>query len=271
MQELHPEKKIYKESNVKELNNLPQWLKWSEEKREEFEVLSASNLKEFNELYGKKLITMKENGKQYSVWRHSLPSGNLWIFAGNKKVGTLYRTEINVDWNDVKLFLDDLYNKLSIYHDARLESDKAFKMLTDKHGKALFEMCNRKHCYAIRNVPEKGDSRLFVSNSEVINEVPDWWQSFSEPLVNARETAISLIKPSLLKGESINDYVQVMVYEDSTSCIDIILKEEGLFAYIDEVKVKSGANLIETYKEITLLCEQMSDLLEDEKIQFFEG
>ncbi len=271
MQELHPEKKIYKESNVKEINDLPQWLKWSEEKREVFKVLSASNLKEFNELYGKKLITMKEDGNQYSVWRHSLPSGNLWIFAGNKKIGTLYRTEINVDWNDVELFLDDLYGKLSIYNEARLESEKAFQILTEQHGKALFEICNKKHCYAIRDVPEKEDSRLFVSVSEVLDEVPDWWQSFSEPLVNAREVAISLIKPSLLKSESINDYVDVMVYEDSSSRIDIILKEEGLFAYIDEVKIKSGANLIDTYKEITLLCTQMSDLLEDEKIQFFEG
>lgn len=271
MQELHPEKKIYKESTVKELNDIPQWLKWSKEKKEEFEILSESNLKEFNELYGKKMITMKEDGAQYSVWRHSLPSGNLWIFAGNKKIGTLYRTEINVDWNDLELFLDDLYGKLSIYNEARLESEKAFQMLTEQHGKALFEICNKKHCYAIREVPEKEDSRLFVSVSEVLDEVPDWWQSFSEPLVNAREIAISLIKPSLLKSESINDYVDVMVYEDSTLSIDIILKEKGLLSYIDQVKMKGDVNLIETYKGVALLCEQMAATLEDEKIQFFEG
>lgn len=271
MQELHPEKKTYKESNIKCLNDLPQWKKWSKEQKEVFLALSASNLKEFNDLYGKKHITMKEDGNQYSVWRHSLPSGNLWIFAGNKKIGTYYRAEINVDWNDVRLFLESLYEEISVYHVLRVENEKALTELKENYGKTLFEMCDKKHCYAIRDIPNKEDRRLFISASEVIDKVPDWWQGFSEPLVNGRELSIALINRSLLKDESINGHVDVMVYEDSTSCIDIILKEEGLLAYIDEVKVHRDISLVERYHVITLLCKEMINLLEDKKIHFFEG
>lgn len=270
MNELHPEKKLYLESEKLVVNHMAEWLDLcvlNPETIEKTFALKESNLKEFKELYGRYAFQQKSEYRQkWSVWRHKLPSGNIWLLSGNKEMGSYYECSKGTEWEDIITFLNELYAQLSLFKELKEKRNNLIQDLCFNYGKTLVDMKEREHVHSITKT-ESPEKDFLIIACEVWTEIPDWWQSFSEPKTNVREITIAEIDTANLQGSTLKDYVEEMIEGEESYYFKIVLNVDGTLESIEENK--RDLSLIKEWESQILVLERTMKLLKESGSETF--
>ncbi|MBM26266.1 MAG: hypothetical protein CL760_11435 [Chloroflexi bacterium] len=70
--------------------------------------------------------------------------------------------------------------------------------LINQFGKKLFDVCEGKHCKAELPYPENENLIISILALELLDDIPEYWQSFPAPTIKNREVSITLHDPRVL-------------------------------------------------------------------------
>ena len=196
MQNINIEKNFFESTETFDIKDSKDWKIFSNTKNNNdiVNAFSFNNIKILSYLFNKQDFYFKNDKNQkLKTWKIKLKDkGFLWIISGDSDSGTILKASINSEWTHIKEELLIIGRKLVEHNNALITTKETFKSILDLHGQSLFDF-NTKESFN-HNMIFDGhkDLRISFNLNEMLDEIPEYWQSLSTPPLHNREIYISL-------------------------------------------------------------------------------
>lgn len=210
-------KEIFLNENKLDLESTTVWEQWIKDNADNGAALKENNNILFRDMIGEKHFNFKDEDKnKMKVWDVPLDNGgHFWIMGAFRGQGNRYKVSNNAQTDDIKKILDFLSKKAVDNYLNKKKKKEIINEIESGFGSYLFNLDSKNHLRFFLDHPDNKDYKIDITLCEVLDEIPDFWQSYPPPIINAR-TVYLTIKDRTKECEFIKDSFETVMISEFT-------------------------------------------------------